>query len=146
MSTELIQRIRQLEREVERLQALEARDLFLPVTMVTSGFGLTTNAYVCGMVLTRTPIYINRFQAVCRVNTTNNATNYWDLILATVVGGVGISSASTSALAPSSTTFSAISGSVGTNIAVGEIGLYVFAARTGAPGILDVLGVLVNAA
>jgi len=97
------------------------------------------------MVLTRTPIYINRFQAVVRVQTTNNATNYWTLVLV-LVNGAGISSANTAALAPSSTTFSAISGSAAYNAAVGEIGLYVQAQATGAPGALDVLGVLVNAA
>lgn len=143
---DLIQRIQKLEHDVEMLRALESRDLLLPMTQIILTLGISTSgATVAGMVLTRTPIYINRFQANVRVNTTNDGSNYWTLELRTYPGAVAIATADTSALAPSSSVFSRITGSVGYNVPSGQIGLYVQATKTGSPGNLDILGILVSA-
>lgn len=142
----LIQRIHDLERDVEQLRSLEARDLLLPTVSYALSAGITVDTVVCGMVLTRVPIYINRFQINCRVNTTNNGSNYWTIYLVTAVGGGAITTVNTSALSPSSTVWSRLNGTIGSQVTSPEIGLYVRVIPTGSPGALDIIGVLVNAA
>ncbi len=144
---DLIKRIQKLEHDVEQLRALDSRDLLLPTyNFATLGMVITTDATIAGIVLPRTPIYINRFQINCRVQTTNNGSNYWTFTLVRTSDNANVASVNTSALAASSTTYSRLNASVGSNIPAGQIGLYINANRTGSPGTLDVIGLSVNAA
>lgn len=142
---DLIKRIQKLEHDVEQLRALGARDLFLPLNSWTGGSGITVSStIVCTMPFTRTGMYLNRFQVLCLVATTNNGSNYWNLAPTTLPSNTGLTSANTSAIAAD--TWSRVSAGMGYLTVSSDVGLYVLATKTGSPGALVVGGVVINAA
>ena len=88
---------------------------------------------------------VNRYQVTCRVNTTNDGSNYWTLYLREASTNTNIQNINTSALSPSSTTWSFLSATVEHELSLSEVGLYVYVEKTGSPGALDVLGIIVAA-
>lgn len=139
-SSVLLRKISVLEAEVERLRAVEAPTLILPVTpFLTATFPLAAAGapYVPFIFTIPRDGHLYRMAIAYNIATTNNGGNYWNFYLTYTITAATIQAVSTAATTPNAWTYAdtRINGTTGVDVnALSNVSLYILATVTGAPG------------
>lgn len=143
MDSEVIRRIRAIESLLSKEATLDTPTHYFPMlNFGTLGSGITANGTLCGATIHR-QVRIFRYFVTCKVNTTNNTNNYWDIRLLTIPAGTLITSVNTSAMSTgiwtklTQTSFTFLT-------PTSELGVYVDVLKVGSPGPLDIFCPLVG--
>lgn len=134
---ELLRQLVEIQRRLERLEALEQADIVLPMHAFTA---ITANNayYICGMPATM-GLLLTQWRPTILVAGTNNGSNYWTIALKSVTDGtVGTHASFTTAAMTANTRErpATIESFTNNPIANGDTQLYLEMIATGAPGTL----------